>query len=323
MRNAYFPVAVLAIIIGGIWWGNGAALAGSEKVVKGSGSISGVVQSMDGGSIQGRVELTSNGEFVTEVWIGQEYSSPNGEFTIEDVSPGQYNVQFFDIGEIPLCVPQPVSVASGQNSEVSILIPMSISGMPCAAKLAMGYDAYWGVSNWAFSTYGGWGLSEVGQDTLAGLYGDCKKEDNDTRADALSRDNRNTVNDLRDALAAFENDYYGVAFFGGTASAHFPARAYATREDMLGEVISYFEYPYDPDPSEVESVAPTFEKVGGIADQLEAESASYYSDETMAGFEDAVQSLRDSADELQRVAGDLDGMVHVILGRYLNKYIFY
>jgi hypothetical protein len=232
-------------------------------------------------------------------------------------------VQFFDIGEIPLSMPLPVSVASGQTSGVDILIPMSISGMPCTTKLAMGYDSYWGISNWAFATYGGWGLSEVGNDTLAGIYGDCNKEDNDTRAEALPRDSRIALNNLRDALAAFENDYYGVAFFGGTASAHLPARAYATREDMLGEALYYYEYPYDADPSEVEAAAPTFEKLAGIADQLEAESASYYDDETMAGFGDALQSLRDSADELQRVAGDLDGMVYVILGRYLSKYIFY
>jgi NADH:ubiquinone oxidoreductase subunit len=298
-------------------WGDRADMTPDAKAVGGTGSVAGVVQPLAQSMLEGRVELTRDGSYATERWVELD-----GSFEITGLEPGWYDAVYYDIGEIPLCYPVPVEVRSGSESRIVIAVPVSISGMSCLSMLAMSYQGYRDMAMWAFAEFGRSGLSEVGEDTIANRYGQCKEEDNNVRIEALSSKDRGMIEDLRNALADFESAYYGVTFYGGTAAAHFPARAYARREELIGEILYIYEWSSGDVHEDVEPIRDKIDDLGGLADDLEDSLLEYYEGSTdREGFLDAVDELRDAAGNLVDVTENLPDEVILLLGDYL-KYVW-
>jgi len=297
--------------------GDRAGVTPDAKAVGGTGSIAGVVQPLADSALEGRVELTRDGSYATEQWVELD-----GSFEITGLEPGWYDVVYLDIGEIPLNYPIAVEVRSGSESRITITIPVSISGMSCLSMLAMSYGGYRDMAMWAIVEFGRSGLSEVGEDTIANRYGQCKEEDNNVRIADLSRSDRDEVEELRDALADFETAYYGVTFYGGTAAAHFPARAYARREELIGEIAQVYEWGPGDVHEDTEPIRDKIDDLDGLADDLEDGLLEYYEGSSdREGFLDSVDELRDASENLVDAAENLPDEVILLLGDYL-KYIW-
>ena len=297
-------------------WGDGARVSPGVKAVEGTGSIAGVVQPLADSAFDGRVELTRDGSYVTDQWVELD-----GSFEITGLEPGWYDAVYYDIGEIPVCYPVAVEVRSGSESRITITIPVNISGMSCSSMMAMSYNGYREMALWAIVEFGGSGLSELGEDTIANRYGQCKEDDNNVRIATLSSKDRDQIEDLRNALADFESAHFGVTFYGGTAAAHLPARAYATREELIGQIADIYEWSSGDVHEDVEPIRDKIDDLGGLADDLEGSLLEYYPESDREGFLDALDELRDASENLVDVTENLPDEVILLLGDYL-KYVW-
>jgi len=298
-------------------------VAGSE-----TGSITGTVVSLDGGTVDGKVELTDESGYlvidetgsIAEGWLDQDAG-----FSIEDLAPGTYFVQFLDIGEIPLGEKAPVEVVAGRSTDVTIEAPMSIIGMPCDRMLDMGYRTYCETVDWAFSEFGepacrrGYGLSESGMDQIAESYGRCRMEANDEAMTMLAGDERELVEEIREALTWYDDSFWFVNMYGGTGAGHGARRAQAPREEFIAELIEVVSEPGKVSERDVRWAREIVADVVTVPDFFE-EWAEEYDD---PGYDEALDDFRDACENLVDLAEDLSGPVLVVLADHMEPLITY
>jgi hypothetical protein len=293
-----------------------ASLAG-KPADSGTGSITGTVVPPDGGTVDGRVEVTDESGYVAEGWLDQDAG-----FSIEGLAPGSYFVQYFDIGEIPLGDKLPVDVVAGRSTDVAIELPMSVIGMPCDLMISMGYRDYCATVDWAFSEFGepgAYGLSEMGMDRVAESYGRCRMEANDEAMTMLTADQRELMVEIREALTWYDDSFWFVNMYGGTGAGHGARRAQAPREDFISDLIEVARCPgkaTEDDLSRARDVMADVETVP----QFFEEWAEEYDD---PGYDEALDDFRDACEYLVDLAEDLSGPVLVALAGYMEPLIRY
>ena len=290
----------------------GGETAGSE-----TGSISGTVVSLDGGTVDGRIEVTDESGYVAEGWLDE-----NAGFSIEGIAPGSYFVQFFDIGEIPLGEKVAVEVTAGQSTDVTIEIPMTVTGMPCDRMLDMGYRAYCETADWAFSEYGesgSFGLSELSMDQIAIAYAGCREEANNEAMESLSGDDREMLEEIREALTWYDDSFWFVNMYGGTGAAHGANRSGAPREDFIAELIAVVSEPGKVPAEDLEWANDVIADLETVPDTFE----EYEEDYNDPGYNEAVDEFRDACENLVDLAVDLPDAVLVALAGHMGPLITY
>jgi hypothetical protein len=286
------------------------------------------------GSITGQVvSLTINGELDGQIFIDDGIHSidpvqidTEGGFSFARLLPGTYILQFKDFGEIPLGYPVTVHVAQQQTTNVILNIPMSLSGMSCDSKLAMGFDGYASLVDWAFAEFGKGEdafLSEIGQDSVAEGYGECKLAENDLRLGSLSPEIAKRIKSIRTAIEAVEDDYFSLSFYGGTAAGHSARRAIASREDLINTLINFYvdEYPVTPALANVKAAHDIIDSLTGLPDFFRANDPSL-TDPSMkdyyAGYSDTVLSFEKGLSDLQAECDNIPASNVVDIAYYLK-----
>lgn len=113
--------------------------------------------------------------------------------------------------------------------------------MPCPEVVKLGLDKFMDVYGEKTNDY-----STYGQKQGFGYYVDCKRAANDERASRLSAEQRDRVNNVRDALQEIGNASWANAYIeagGGTMYGLASVGAFAVREDVMSAVISAMVMP--------------------------------------------------------------------------------
>lgn len=281
-----------------------------------TGSISGWVESPDGNITDGRIQLLQDGYYFMEFWnLG-----PMGEFQFDNIPPGIYELIFLDFGELPVCDRIEVEVESNRVSNVVIHVPFTLTDMPCDEKLDMGlngyYDFVYGLleENSSQDMF----LSEMGQDRVAQIYGDCKAESNDLLLENLPRTDRELVENLRTAIENYEWSYYAVMFFMGTGAGHFGTRTQPWREEFIEKVILDISYP--PSVSD-ELLDESMDILYHLYSAIDDVGEPYWDEESEEFFYETLDAYSDSVDELNNAVTELPEGIIVMVGNYLEQYL--
>ncbi len=278
------------------------------------GSITGVVVCPIGDPIDGQVVLYQGGDYVTS----DRDIGPDGGFSFDEIPPGTYGLAFYEFGEIPLGNLHEIEVLSGRNTEVTITIPFTITGMPCEEMLEMGFDEFYDFIYQLGDPEGSYTrLSEMGEDRVAEQYGECKVEENDLLIDALPESEQERIQGLRAALQDFQWNYFNVHWFQGSGAGHFRRRSIAPREDFLGDVVDAVGTPDTVSEDEIN-------KAIDILDNLDLVVISYDSfsnEETEELFHQAQDELHASISHLREFALELPDYMLVMVADYVGRYL--
>jgi hypothetical protein len=262
------------------------------------------------------VELHKNGEYLNDFWDLE----PDGGFFFEDLTPGTYQLKFKDIGEIPVGDTYDVEVEANQVAEIVIYIPVSVSGMTCDERLDMGLEEYLDFANSFFedSSDDYVFLSEMGDDRVHQMYGDCKAAANDILIEELSRSDRELVTNLRTTLEDYEWMYYAITFFMGTGAAHNGTRTQPYREEFIEDVIRAID---NPDSVTDAQVADAIQVLDDLESVLDSVGEPYWDDDSEAIFYETQDEYSDAVAELKTAVMDLPDGIIVMVGDYLEGYI--
>ncbi len=281
-----------------------------------TGSISGAVVCPSGDLIDGRVMLLEDGIYFMEDWnLGT-----GGEFTFDEIPAGNYELLFYDGGEIPLGDYYEVEVESGRNTEVIITVPFTVSGMPCEEKLEMGINGYYEFvySLLDDTRYTYTFLSERGMDWVAIEYGDCKAEENDQLIeDALPEYERDMILELRDALEDFECGYYSIHFFMGTGAVHFGIRTLPWREEFIGSVIKSVENPGSVSVDDINGAIKILDRLESTVDSA---GEQYWDDESEVFYYETMDDFFDAAMNLREISLELPDDILVMVAEFVSSY---
>ncbi|MCX6646897.1 MAG: hypothetical protein NTY09_11190, partial [bacterium] len=222
--------------------------------------------------------------------------------------------------EIPVGDTYEVEVEAYLYSEVNIYIPVSVSGMTCDERLDMGLEGYMdfvggffedNVDPTAF-------LSEMGQDRVSQMYGDCRAAVNDALIDELPRSDREPVTNLRATLEQYEWMYYAITFFMGTGAAHNGSRTQAYREEFIDDVIFALE---NPDPVSDREVDDAIQVLDDLESVLDSVGEPYWDDDSEQIFYQTQDEYSDAVAGLKTAVMDLPDGIIVMVGDYLEQYL--
>jgi hypothetical protein len=262
------------------------------------------------------VELHQGSEFLNEFWDLE----PDGEFSFEDLTPGTYQLKFKDLGEIPVGETYEVEVVANRDTEVNIYIPVSVSGMSCEERLGMGLQGYLDFVGGFFEDNGDPTafLSEVGDDRVHSMYGECKAAANDELISELSRSDRELVTNLRATLQEYEWMYYAIEFFMGTGASHNGTRTQPYREEFIEDVIRAIENPDSVTDREVDDAIQVLDDLESVLDSV---GEPYWDDYSENLFYQTQDEYSDAVAGLKTAVMDLPDGIIVMVGDYLEPYL--
>ena len=280
------------------------------------GSITGNVVCPMGDIINGRVVLLEDGKYFDEDWdLGSD-----GEFSFDEVPPGDYELLFYEHGEIPLGEFVDVEVDAGRNTEVTITVPFTIDGMPCNEKLDMGITGFYDFIDSLLEdpeTSVGW-FSEMEQDWIAQVYGECKAQENDILIAGLSESDREIILELRGTLEDFEWGYYSVHFFMGTGAGHFGSRTLPWREEFIDSVIRRVDNPKAVTDDEISEA---MDILDSLESAVEDAGEPYWDEETEVIFYETLDEFNDAASHLREITLELPDVILVMVAEYVSEYL--
>ncbi len=281
-----------------------------------TGTISGTIFVIDGGKIDGTVELLINDAYIAEFWNLDE----SGEFYFEGIAPGTYQLLFFDFGEILMGETKGVRVEAGRNTDVTITVYFTLSGMVCQDILEMGIEGYFEFVDDLLLESGdayGW-LSERGEDRVAQIYGDCKADENDLLVENFPDDEQDRFFELREVLEDFEWGYYSVMFFMGTGATHFGIRTQSWREEFLGDVIAG-----NGKQSEVsiEELDEALDILNNLESAISTSEGEYWDEDFEDLYRDTVNEFLAAAERVRELALTLRDPITVMVADYVGDYL--